>query len=224
MVADPLVRIDEVTYHTPGFAMPLCHGLSLALARGETVGLHGPHRCGKTTILTLLLAGTPYRRCGSVSVMGRDPAALSDDGLLDLRRRIGVVAQRGALVSTLTLRDNLLLPYRYHRRGDAAGELAAMTTACAQLDLDPEDIPACRSEDASMEMIQLIALAKALILDPDLLILDEPARHLSGAARQEYWRLVRRLHAGGRRGILVATGDRGQAEAAGGRVIGLPPI
>ncbi|MBI1864192.1 MAG: ATP-binding cassette domain-containing protein [Nitrospirae bacterium] len=88
-------------------------GVSLRLAPGETLAVVGPTGSGKTTFLKLCAGLLPPAR-GTVVLDGQDPASLDSEGLSRLRRRIRFVAQEGALISNLSIFENLALPMRYH--------------------------------------------------------------------------------------------------------------
>ena len=132
---------------------------------------------------------------------------LLDDSISHLRTRIGWVPHQGALISNLSLVDNLALPLRWHRRMTDAEARPAMAAACELVDLELDDLPAIQPARAGQEMRQLIALATALVLEPTLLLIDEPANGLGGNAAREYWRLIHRLREKRGLAVLVAAAD-----------------
>ncbi len=218
----PVLEFVEVSYHDPRFQGPLLERIDFSLAPGEALALAGPSGSGKTTAIGLAL-GASRPGSGEVLVMGRSPLSLDRTELGQLRARIGYVAQHGALLGNLSLLDNLALPLRWHRSLREEEIAACMAAACADLELDLDDVPRVQPGMASAEMRHLVALAKALVLDPVLLILDEPGFSLGGNAAREYWRLLAQLRQRRRLALLIATADATAAGRAVDRVISLPP-
>jgi ABC-type transporter Mla maintaining outer membrane lipid asymmetry ATPase subunit MlaF len=218
----PVLEFAEVSYHDPRFQGPLLERIDFSLAPGEALALAGPAGSGKSTALGLAL-GASRPGSGEVLVLGRNPLSLDRAELAQLRARIGYVAQHGALLGNLSLLDNLALPLRWHRSTGEDETTALMAAACADLELDLDELPRVQPGMASAEMRNLVALAKALVLDPVLLILDEPAFSLGGNAAREYWRLLAQLRQRRRLALLIATGDGGAIGKAVDRVISLPP-
>ena len=217
----PVLEFSEVFLHHPAFSGPLLEDLSFAVRPGEVLALTGPSGSGKSSALGLALAaGVPSR--GEVHVNGAATAVLDSDGVAHLRTRIGWVPQQGGLVSNLSLVDNLALPLRWHRRMTDAEARPAMAAACELVDLELDDLPQIQPARAGQEMRQLIALATALVLEPTLLLIDEPAAGLGGNAAREYWRLIHRLRE--RRGVavLVAANDAPTVRAQVEYCIALP--
>jgi phospholipid/cholesterol/gamma-HCH transport system ATP-binding protein len=158
-----------------------------------------------------------------VLVLGRNPSRLSGAELTQLRTRVGYVAQHGALLGNLSLLDNLALPLRYHRHTDERQTSTLMAAACALLDLDLDDVPRVQPAMASAEMRHLVALAKALVLEPLILLLDEPGSGLGGNAAREYWRLLTQLRSRRPLAMLIAATDLPSDRIAADRTIALPP-
>jgi ABC-type transporter Mla maintaining outer membrane lipid asymmetry ATPase subunit MlaF len=217
----PVLEFSEVFLHHPSFGGPLLEDLSFAIRPGEVLALTGPAGSGKTSALALAIAADGPT-AGEVLFNGTGTAALDRDGIAHLRTRIGWVPQQGALVSNLSLLDNLALPLRWHRRLSDAEARPAMAAACELVDLELDDLPQLQPARAGQEMRQLIALATALVLEPALLVVDEPGAGLGGNAAREYWRLLHRLRE--RRGlaVLVAATDAPSARAQVERCLALP--
>ncbi len=218
----PVLEFVDLSYHDPRFAGPLLEHLDFSLAPGEALALCGPAGSGKSTALGLAL-GAARPGAGEVLVHGQSPLRLERAELFALRARIGYVAQHGALLGNLTLYDNLALPLRWHRDTGAAESARLMARACAELELELDEVPRVQPGMASAEMCQLVALARALVFDPVLVILDEPGAGLGGNAAREYWRLLSQLRSRRTLALLIATSDAGSALAAVDRVINLPP-
>jgi phospholipid/cholesterol/gamma-HCH transport system ATP-binding protein len=217
-----VLEFAEASYHDPHFQGPLLERIDFSLAPGEALALTGPAGSGKSTAIGLAL-GASRPGSGEVLVLGRSPPSLDRAELIQLRARIGYVAQHGALLGNLSLLENLALPLRWHRNTRDQETTALMARACADLELDLDEVPRVQPGMASAEMRHLVALAKALILDPVLLILDEPAFSLGGNAAREYWRLLAQLRQRRRIALLIAVSDASSARAVVDRVISLPP-
>ena len=186
---EPIVQVTEVRTR---FGSSVVHdGVSLAVRRGEIFALAGASGCGKSTLLReLILLRRPD--AGSIRVLGTDLGGIDDAGALELRRRWGVMFERGALFSSLTVSENVALPLREHTRlGEPlVSELAALKIALTGL---PADAAAKYPSELSGGMRKRAALARALALDPELLFLDEPTAGLDPLSASGFDDLVRHL-------------------------------
>jgi phospholipid/cholesterol/gamma-HCH transport system ATP-binding protein len=213
----PAVRFDGVAWSWEGEAC--MRDLSFAVERGEALVLAGGGSSGKSTALALCLGG---RRAdaGTVEVLGVDPAALGDGDRDALRARIGYVPQRGGLLANLTLHENIALPAAYHRRLDRARAEQAVAQVHRLLGLDP--LPALLPGDAPRLLRQVAAIARALVLEPELLLVDEPGAGLDEAAAEELWRLLWRVQSETGTAVLATVADARLAETLTDRVVVLP--
>ena len=173
-------------------------GANLSVQSGEFIAIMGASGSGKSTLLHAI-AGLTELDSGQVLVNGQDLATLSDARLTRFRRRhIGLVFQAFNLVPVLSAEDNIRLP------ADPAPGLDAKVDAL----LDRLGMAARRAHkpDAlSGGEQQRIAIARALVTDPDLLLADEPTGSLDSVAGQEICRLLRELCDEQRRTIVVVT-------------------
>lgn len=181
--------------------------LTLRVEPGETVGLLGPNGAGKTTtirVLAALLAPT----AGSAEVAGLTVGE-DDDGI---RRRVGLLTEAPGLYDTLGVRDNLAFFARLH--GLSARD-PRIDRTLEFLDLaDRRDEPAAT---LSKGMRQKLALARALVHEPDVLLLDEPTAGLDPRTARRVRDTIDDLRAGGRT-ILLSTHHLAEAEALCDRI------
>jgi ABC-type transporter Mla maintaining outer membrane lipid asymmetry ATPase subunit MlaF len=145
--------------------------LSLVIAAGEWVVGVGPNRSGKSVMLEVC-AGLISPGRGSVRVLGHDLGQLDEEALRELRLRLGVVLQQPGLLSNMTVFNNVALPLRYHQTVPESDIPARVMPVLEELDLG--SIATCFPAQLSPGEVRRVALARALILNPELLLLDEP--------------------------------------------------
>ncbi|MBU2322789.1 MAG: ATP-binding cassette domain-containing protein, partial [Gammaproteobacteria bacterium] len=156
--------------------------LNLDLYRGEVLGVVGGSGTGKSVLLRSIV-GLREPSAGSITVFGEDLLSLSGERRSLLERRFGVLYQRGALFSSLTVLENIALPLIEHAKlsREAAERLARVKVALVGL---PSNAGDKYPTELSGGMVKRAALARALALEPDILFLDEPTAGLDpiGAA------------------------------------------
>ncbi|MBS0170177.1 MAG: ATP-binding cassette domain-containing protein [Nitrospira sp.] len=161
--------------------MPLAGGVSclqldLQVETGQFVALVGPSRSGKSLAIELA-AGLVSPESGTVTVLGQDWRSVRADGADPVRLRVGTVLQQPGLLSNMTLFNNVLLPLRYHRGAMPDGQRERVVMeGLARLALAPlrDRFPA----ELNHGEIRRGAIVRALILEPDVLLLDDPVAGL----------------------------------------------
>ena len=166
-------------------------GLSFSVPRGKVTALMGASGGGKTTVLRLA-GGQVRAQAGSVLFDGDDVGKLDDKGLYRMRRRMGMLFQFGALFNDISVFENVAFPLREHTalpealvRDIVLMKLEAMGLRAAR-DLMPSEI--------SGGMARRVALARAIALDPDLVMYDEPFSGLDPISLGTAARLIRQLN------------------------------
>ena len=179
--------------------------VSLAVHRGEIFALVGASGCGKSTLLRETIA-LQQPQSGSIRVFGMEVVGLNDEGALPLRRRWGVMFERGALFSSLTVAENVGMVLHEHTRlgQRMIDEIAALKIALTGL---PADAGSKFPSELSGGMRKRAALARAMALDPELLLLDEPTAGLDPLSASGIDELVRQLRDALGLTIMMVTHD-----------------
>ncbi len=186
---DPLVELRDIRF---GYGeRVILDGISLTIPRGKVTALMGASGGGKTTVMRLI-GGQYTAQAGSLTFDGQEVAALNPTELYAARRRMGMLFQFGALFTDLSVFDNVAFPLREHTdlsesmiRDIVLMKLEAVGLRGAR-DLMPSEV--------SGGMARRVALARAMALDPELIMYDEPFAGLDPISLGTAARLIRQLN------------------------------
>jgi putative ABC transport system ATP-binding protein len=207
-MTDKAIALDDVDLSLGRGAarVHILKGISLAIGRGEAVGLVGPSGSGKSTLL-MTLAGLERPDSGRVVVDGTDLSGLDEDDLARFRgRRIGIVFQSFHLVPTMTALENVALPLELAGR-EGAFERAERELALVGLGERRHHYPAQLSGGEQ----QRVAIARAIAPDPAILVADEPTGNLDEATGGSIVDLLFRLKTERGSTLVLVTHDPGLA-------------
>lgn len=200
---------------SPEGTLAILSGVSLAIARGETVAVMGASGAGKSTLLALL-AGLDEPTAGEVRLAGKDLTRLDEDGRAAVRAgHVGFVFQSFHLVPSLTALENVMLPLELAGRSDArtaALEVLARVGLAERVGHYPRQLSGGEQ--------QRVAIARAFVTRPDVLFADEPTGNLDAATGERIMELLFGLNAETGTTLVLVTHDRALA-ARCGRVIRL---
>ncbi len=184
-----VVVVRDVDYAVRG--RPIFRGLSLAAARGAITAIMGPSGTGKTTLLRLITGQLDPDR-GDVEVFGEQLATQDRAARYAMRRRMGMLFQNGALLTDLSVFENVAFPVREHARlpERVLRQLVLTKLQAVGLRGAADLMPA----QLSGGMARRVALARAIVMDPELLIYDEPFVGLDPISMGVIVRLIQRIN------------------------------
>lgn len=175
-------------------------GVDLSIRTGEIVSILGPSGSGKTTLINLLSC-LDAPTAGTLMVAGKSVAGLSEDELVEVRRGVlGFVFQQFSLLPTLTVSENVELPLMFLGRRTDAGRTAEVLRMVGLSDRATH-LP----RELSGGQMQRVAIARALIVDPKILVADEPTGNLDKATGESIITLFKHLAADKGLAILITT-------------------
>jgi phospholipid/cholesterol/gamma-HCH transport system ATP-binding protein len=199
----PVVRVQGLVNR---FGAQIVHdGLSLEVRPNEILGVVGGSGAGKSVLLRSIL-GLQQPQAGTVEVFGHDISHLSPEERLAMSRRYGVTFQSGALISSLSVAQNIQLPLReaYSLSEETLDDLVQLNLALVGLAPDAaEKYPA----QLSGGMVKRAALARALSLEPKLLFLDEPTSGLDPISAADFDALLLYLRSELKLTVVMITHD-----------------
>jgi putative ABC transport system ATP-binding protein len=187
-------------YHRGSETVKALDGVDVAIRAGEIVAILGPSGSGKTTLINLL-SGLDAPTEGELLIAGRNVAGLSEEELVEIRRgNLGFVFQNFSLIPTLTVTENVELPLMFlGRRADPARtrEVLSLVGLSDRADHLPREL--------SGGQMQRVAIARALIVDPVILVADEPTGNLDKHTGEAIIALFKQLATDKKIAILLTT-------------------
>jgi len=196
-------------------AQVVLNGIDLTVARGETLAVLGRSGTGKSVLLKIII-GLQKPDAGSVSIHGQEITRLNLDKLNEIRKKMGFLFQQAALYDSLTVEENVAFPLKHNtkmpesERRDRVKKLLKGVGMEGDLKKMPSDI--------SGGMQKRVGLARALALDPDILLLDEPTAGLDPITASEIDDLILKLHKQREMASIVVTHDLQSAKTIADRL------
>jgi len=186
---DAVIEVHDVRYAIGGRV--IFDGLDITARRGRITAFMGPSGTGKTTLLRLI-TGQSYAERGSVKVFGEEVSKMSTGELFALRRRMGMLFQNGALLTDLDVYENVAFPLRAHARlpESLVRQLVLTKLHAVGLRGAARLMPA----ELSGGMARRVALARAIVMDPEILIYDEPFVGLDPISMGVICRLIKQMN------------------------------
>jgi phospholipid/cholesterol/gamma-HCH transport system ATP-binding protein len=188
------------------FGTQIVHeNLDLDIRKGEVLGIIGGSGAGKSVLMRSILGLQQYQS-GRIWWFGQEMSTLDDNARHALERRVGVMFQDGALFSSLTVLENVMVPLKEHSRLDEhfIADLARLKLALVGL---PPDAADKYPETLSGGMRKRAGLARALALDPEILFFDEPTSGLDPIGAAAFDELVATLHQALHLTVILITHD-----------------
>ncbi len=210
----PVVAVVDL--HKSFGSQKVLNGISLAVKRGETLAMLGRSGTGKSVLLRLII-GLEKPDSGSVLIHGQDIAGLALDRMGEIRKKMGFLFQHAALYDSLTVEQNVAFPLQHHKSGMSKSERSDRVRQLLG-EVGMEDALAKMPSDISGGMQKRTGLARALALEPDILLLDEPTAGLDPISSAEIDDLVLKLQEEHHMASIVVTHDLHSAKTIADRL------
>lgn len=198
----PIIKIKNLSkvYKTDDLELKVLSDISLSIYPGEFVAIMGPSGSGKSTLMHIL-GGLDKPTSGSYFLNGQDVSKLSDDQLAKIRnKKIGFVFQAYNLLARTTALDNVMLPMDYadvpdNNQLDKAKKMLDLVDLSDRLYHPPNKLSGGQQ--------QRVAIARALIMDPSIILADEPTGNIASNQAEEVMAIFRKLNDQGRTIIII---------------------
>jgi len=217
---EPLIRVEQLSVEFGRHEV--LHDIDLAITRGQTLAIIGESGCGKTVLLKTVIGLLQPTR-GSVIFDGRDMARLGERALTRERIRFGFVFQQAALFDSMTIAQNVAFPLRQHSRKSAAEIEKTVVARLTEVGL-PENVRFKKPAELSGGMRKRVGLARALALEPEVVLYDEPTTGLDPIMSD----VINELILGTRRRhpvtSVIVTHDMRSAQRVADRIVMLYPL
>jgi phospholipid/cholesterol/gamma-HCH transport system ATP-binding protein len=191
------------------------NGIDLAVERGETLAILGRSGTGKSVLLKLII-GLQEPDSGSIRIHGQEITGLALEELNEVRKKVGFLFQYAALYDSLTVEENVAFPLKRHTAlsAEERKERVRDLLASVGMEQDLEKMPS----QISGGMQKRVGLARALALEPDILLFDEPTAGLDPITAREIGELILHLQGQRKRACIVVTHDIPNAKTVSDRL------
>jgi phospholipid/cholesterol/gamma-HCH transport system ATP-binding protein len=210
----PVIAVDDL-YKSFG-SQRVLNGISLGVKRGETMAVLGRSGTGKSVLLRIII-GLEKPDSGSVRIHAQDIGGLALDQLSEVRKKMGFLFQHAALYDSLTVQQNVAFPLQHHRKQMSKSEQRDRVNELLT-EVGMESAHAKMPSDISGGMQKRVGLARALALEPDILLLDEPTAGLDPISSAEIDDLVLKLQQEHHMASIVVTHDLHSAKTISDRL------
>jgi phospholipid/cholesterol/gamma-HCH transport system ATP-binding protein len=210
----PVITVKDL--HKSFASQKVLNGVSLTVKRSETLAVLGRSGTGKSVLLRLII-GLQKPDSGSICIHGQDISGLTIDQMGEIRKKMGFLFQQAALYDSLTVEQNVAFPLQHHKKEMSKSEQSDRVRkllAEVGMEGDLEKMPS----DISGGMQKRVGLARALALEPDILLLDEPTAGLDPISSGEIDDLVRKLQEEHHMASIVVTHDLHSAKTVADRL------
>jgi len=200
---EPVIRV--INLHKSFDDTRVLTGISLDLSKGQNLVIVGRSGTGKSVLIKCMVR-LMWPDAGSINVLGQDVLALSDHELNELRIKVGYLFQEGALYDSMSLEENLLFPLKRNRQGISYEEMQELVRKA----LENVDLAEAREKmpsELSGGMRKRAGLARTLILNPEIILYDEPTTGLDPYTSSEISELIVRIQEKYNASSIVVTHD-----------------
>ncbi len=217
---DPIVDVQSLDVTFSGNAV--LRNINLQIPRGQTLAIIGESGCGKTVLLKTII-GLIWPTRGTACFDGHDMAKINERQRTEQRTRFGFVFQNAALFDSLTVAENISFPLREHSKADPRDMHRIVAARLAEVGL-PESTLTKKPAELSGGMRKRVGLARALVMNPEILLYDEPTTGLDPIMSDVINELIMRTR--GRYPVtsVVVTHDMKTARKVADRIVMLYPL